>query len=269
MPGKSCARFGPATCTSSLDGIAAPPAFEFSASNASGTAREGDELPAAGGPVRLRVRSNAPASFTTTIRNGAGILSGDHREPEFTVEAPGGAGVYWVEVRAADKPWLMSNPIYVRAANSPAGTTERRRAPAIQQQSLIGGPSKTSWHVEYDPTSLAAVDLPQATPGPGGTGGSQRGCDSGSPTDQPRCNTPRSSWIWRQGSLGTIAWCSRAAQNSPCGFPSSSDRRGSWARSVYLDTVDQERTVFSTTSHRSRAPARTSRHAPKSAPSCS
>ena len=71
----------------SVDGLATPPAFEFSAANASGTAREGDELPAAGGPVRLHVRSNAPASFTTTICNGArGAL---RRSPRTRVHSRG------------------------------------------------------------------------------------------------------------------------------------------------------------------------------------
>jgi|KBSMisStandDraft_5_1062788.scaffolds.fasta_scaffold62855_2 hypothetical protein len=230
---------------SSLDGIAAPPALEFSASNASGTAREGDDLPAAGGPVRLRVRSNAPAWFTTTIRNGAGILSGDHHEPEFTVETPGGAGVYWVEVRAADKPWLMSNPIYVRAANSPAGTTERRRTPAIQQQSLIGGLSKTTWHVEYDPTSLAALDLPQAIPGPGGTGGSQARLRFGLANGPAALQYAALVVDLAAGLAGNdrLVFTGRAEQPMRISVQLRSEG-GSWARSVYIDTVDQERTVF-------------------------
>src|SRR4029077_9839193 len=53
-----------------LDAVATPPSFEFTAANERGTVHEGDEL-GVGGPVTLRVRSNAPAGFTTVIRDGA------------------------------------------------------------------------------------------------------------------------------------------------------------------------------------------------------
>ena len=53
-----------------IDGLASPPSFEFSATNALGTARGGDEL-GVGGPVTLRVRSNAPAGFTTIVWRGS------------------------------------------------------------------------------------------------------------------------------------------------------------------------------------------------------
>ncbi len=229
----------------SVDGIATPPAFEFSATNASGTAREGDELQAAGGPVRLRVRSNAPAWFTATIRNGVGILSGDHHEPEFMVEAPGGAGVYWVEVQAADKPWLMSNPIYVRLANSPAGAAERSRAPAGQQQPLIGGPAKTTWRVEHDPTSLVAVDLPPTAAGPGGTAGSQARLRFGLASGPAAMQYAALVVDLAAGLAGNdrLVFTGRAEQPMRISVQLRSDR-GSWQRSVYIDTVDQERTVF-------------------------
>ena len=94
------------------------------------TARAGDELPAAGGPITLRVRSNAPPSFSTAVWNGAALLSGGHHEQDFTVAAPGGAGVYWVEIRPAGSPavpWITSNPIYVRAPDAPAAAPRRHR----------------------------------------------------------------------------------------------------------------------------------------------
>src|SRR6185503_2611469 len=52
-----------------IDGVASPPAFEFTATNSLGTVHEGDEL-GAGGPVMLRVRSNAPPEFTTIVHEG-------------------------------------------------------------------------------------------------------------------------------------------------------------------------------------------------------
>ncbi len=232
----------------SLDGIAAPPAFEFSATNASGTARDGDELPAAGGPVRLRVRSNAPASFTAAIRNGGEMLSGDHHEPEFTVEAPGGAGVYWVEIRAAGSPWLTSNPIYVRAVDPAARTAERQPLPASQKQPLIGGSSKTTWRVEYDPTSLAAVDLPSVAPGPGGTaltGGSQARLRFGLASGPAAGQYAALVVDLAAGLAGNdrLVFTGRAEQPMRISVQIRSER-GSWHRSIYIDAVDQERTVF-------------------------
>src|SRR3954471_21879295 len=67
-----------------IDGRATPASFEFSASNEHGTVNEGDEL-GVGGPVTLRVRSNAPPAFTTTIWANGSVLSGDHHEQEFAV----------------------------------------------------------------------------------------------------------------------------------------------------------------------------------------
>ncbi len=172
-------------------------------------------------------------------------LSGDHHEPEFTTEAPGGAGVYWVEIRAADTPWLVSNPIYVRLANSPAETTERQRPPASRQQPLIGGPSKTTWRVEYDPTSLAAVDLPAAVPGPGGTGGSQARLRFGLANGPAALQYAALVVDLAAGLAGNdrLVFTGRAEQPMRMSVQLRSDR-GSWQRSVYLDTVDQERTVF-------------------------
>src|SRR5450756_154507 len=57
-----------------IDGVATPPSFEFSATNARGTVREGDEL-GLGGPVSLRIRSNAPAGFTTIVHEGRRVVA--------------------------------------------------------------------------------------------------------------------------------------------------------------------------------------------------
>src|SRR5262249_38325999 len=52
---------------------ASPSAFEFTATNQSGTAHEGDLL-APGGPVSLHVKSNAPPGFLTTVWRGSQAL---------------------------------------------------------------------------------------------------------------------------------------------------------------------------------------------------
>ena len=102
-----------------VDGIASPPFFTFTATHAGGTADQGDEFDA-GGPVTLRVRSNAPAGFTTIVWRNTEILATE-RSRDVTVEAPEGPAVYRVEIRAGEAyggmSWLLSNPIYVRARN--------------------------------------------------------------------------------------------------------------------------------------------------------
>jgi len=102
-----------------VDGAATPASFEFTATNEHGTVNEGDEI-GVGGPVTLRVRSNAPPEFTTMIWNGSGpVFSTDHHAQDFTVQAPPEPAVYWAEIRATGRPtqvaWVRSNPIYIRS----------------------------------------------------------------------------------------------------------------------------------------------------------
>jgi hypothetical protein len=102
-----------------VDGFASPASFEFTAKNARGAARQGDEI-AAGGPLTLRVRSNAPDGFRTIVwRDGEAIATEARRE--FTIEASDRPGVYRVEIRTGEAgdamTWLLSNPIYVRQSN--------------------------------------------------------------------------------------------------------------------------------------------------------
>ena len=143
-----------------IDGVATPASLEVTASNASGTASGGDQL-AAGTPVTLRVKTNAPASFTTEVLDGTTVVSGDHHEPEFSVALPGTPAAYWVSVRSTGRTpelsWARSNPIYVRGA-----TPLVRPAPpppAKASQPIFDGSSVASWRVEHDSTSVAAVDL--------------------------------------------------------------------------------------------------------------
>ncbi len=120
-----------------VDGVATPASFEFTATNEHGTVNEGDEL-GVGGPVTLRVRSNAPSAFTTIIWKGNSVVSADHHEQDGHGAGAGrGRRVYWAEIRATGRPtavtWVRSNPIYVR---SRAGRRAATRALARRRQSL-------------------------------------------------------------------------------------------------------------------------------------
>jgi len=153
-----------------VDAVATPPSFEFTATSAQVTVREGDEL-AAGTPVTLRIRSNAPPEFATTVWNGAEIIGAEHREQDFTVPlAAGESGVYWVEIRAPGRPraawggrttvtslpWIRSNPIYVRGPAEPV--REAARPGATVREAIFNGRNTEGWRAEHDPTSLAVVD---------------------------------------------------------------------------------------------------------------
>ena len=61
--------------------------FSSSASNAAGTAAEGDEL-VVDGPMTMTVRSNAPPTFTTTIYRDAEVIHSVPSAPELVVSAP-------------------------------------------------------------------------------------------------------------------------------------------------------------------------------------
>ena len=84
--------------------LATPASFEFTAANASRDGERRRRTPAAGGPVMLRVRSNAPRRSRRRSGTAWRLLSGDHHEPEFTVRRRPGPAVYRVEIRAPPDP---------------------------------------------------------------------------------------------------------------------------------------------------------------------
>jgi hypothetical protein len=233
-----------------VDAVAAPASFDFTATNQHGTVHEGDEL-GAGGPVTLRVHSNAPPGFTTTVWSGIKILSGDHHEQDVTVQAPPGPAVYWVDIRATSVPnqvtWLRSNAIYVRAGEA-AGKLPGR-PPATVRQPIFDTfdiRSVAGWRTEHDPTSLAAVE---AAPSVGGAelrfryglaGGASVGQVAALAFDTPRGTAPydRLTFAIRAEHPMRIAVQLRAGDDQG---DASNER---WTRSVYVDTVAQERTIY-------------------------
>ena len=148
------------------DGIATPPAFDFTASNSLGMVGIGDQLTPSGGPVSLHVRSNAPDGFTTTIWSGVQAIASDRAERDITVTATAGPGVYWVEIHAAGQlaavPWITSNAIYVRPDEPPVVPA---RPPGRTSRMLFDGRSTDTWRVVTDPTSLGALDMTKTATG--------------------------------------------------------------------------------------------------------
>jgi hypothetical protein len=236
---------------STVDGFATESRFHFSASNAAGTAEQGDQIDAAG-PLTLTVESNAPPSYTTTVWRDADVLATSQREPSFTVEGPADAAVYRVEIRQPNRPdlppWLVSNPIYVR---------NRQAAPAVD--STPGDPISTETRLLFDGFNTSFWRME--------TGGSSHGSldvSSGSSSEPGGALHVRYSLANQDGEdervallaalPGTVAPFERIAFTARADRPmrvSVQLRRGRenqpadrWQRSVYLDATARAHTIY-------------------------
>ncbi len=153
-----------------VDGFAGPPFFTFSAVSSVGSVGQGDNLPASG-PVTLRVRSNAPPTFTTTVWRDNQILETDRHDPSFTVTAPEGPAVYRVEIHASDRRdrplWIASNPIYVRGSVNAGAASASAHPPAVETASLFTGRSASAWRLEHAASSTAEMHVVSSAEGRG------------------------------------------------------------------------------------------------------
>jgi len=225
----------------SLDGVAAPPSFSFTAANALGAVREGDEL-GVGGPVTLHVTSNAPDGFTTTVWAGTREIA-RRQARDFDVVAPADPDVYWVDIRSDGRTptlWLVSNPVYVRAAEM---TETPEPAPPASTESIFDG-TENGWRIEHNGSSLGALDVAPLVGG-GAALRLRYGLGGGPPDGQYVAlvrDTPTglaradrlTFTIRAEHPVRVSVQCRTAGQGG-------SDR---WQRSVYVDTFDQPRTVF-------------------------
>jgi hypothetical protein len=235
-----------------VDAVATPPSFEFTATNDLGTVHEGDQL-GVGGPVTLRVRSNAPQGFTTIVWSGASVLGPEHHEQDFSVQAPADPAVYSVEIRATGRPasstepppaWIRSNAIYVRNAGGEA--LPAARAPATASEPIFDGRTTAGWRAEHDPTSLAALEVAPIIGGAelrfryGLAGGTAPGRVATLAFDTPRGTAPydRLSVTLRAEHPMRISLQLRMGGDQGA---ASGER---WQRTLYVDTSHQERTIY-------------------------
>jgi hypothetical protein len=231
-----------------VDGLASPPAFEFTATNQRGTAHQGDEL-GIGGPVSIHVRSNAPPGFTTIIWRGSEMLAAEPRG-EITIEAGEGPAVYRAEVRTNDpdrpRTWLLGNAVYVRA---PQPVQAPQQTPVTLETALYDGRTDSGWHLESDPSSMASVDLAEtltgfelryryALGGDSAAGNQWAALVWGTPIGHAPINVAdfdRLTFMARAERPTRISVQLRTLEDGRA-------LRG-WQRSVFLDTFDQEHTV--------------------------
>jgi hypothetical protein len=227
-----------------VDALASPPSFEFTATNEHGTVGEGDQL-SVGGPVALHVRSNAPSSFTTIVREGTRAISTTHDAADLTVHGPDTPGVYWVEVVSPGEhpiTWIRSNPIYVRAVETAAKLPVRASSVASASAStpIFDGKTTAGWHTEQDTTSLVALDAGARV---GGTELRLRfGLSGGTPAGQYASlayETPGGV-----GAYDRVAFTLRAEHPMRVSVQLRAGDKGRWRRSVYVDTFDQDRTLY-------------------------
>lgn len=222
-----------------VDGVAGPPAFSFTATNALGKANGGDVLGAADG-VALHVRSNAPPEFTTVVHEGAGILSAAPGTQDLTVHGPNRPGVYWAEIVAnvGSPPitWIRSNPIYVRgaASASPTPATSAQRTRALFDEQTAAG-----WRTEHDANSVGAVETAAATGRQelryrfGVAGGNAVGQFTALVYDLPA----------GAGDADRVAFTIRAERPMRVSVQVRDTTADRWQRSIYIDASDAERVV--------------------------
>ena len=238
-----------------IDGVASPPSFEFSASNAGGSAREGDEL-RANGPVTLRVRSNAPPGFTTIIWRGSEILMSAPSEErtELTVKADGAPAVYRAEVRSSDperpRNWLLSNGIYVRGADAAETRQSAQLEPpaATSVLPLFDGHTEAGWHVETDPSSMAAMEVAKTLDGAElRVRFALAGTDVGDERAALVWGTPIGHAPVNVADYDRFTFTARAERPMRVSVQFRTANVGGtmrrWQRSVYLDTADAQRTI--------------------------
>ena len=137
----------------------------FTATNALGTVRMGDQL-SVSGPTTLHVRSNAPDGFSTTLWNGTTPVAVDRRERDFAVTVPAAPAVYWAEVHAdgahAAAPWITTNPIYVRENVAPVAGPGR--PPVSMSTALFDGRSTAGWRSSRCQSASSSSTNYRATP---------------------------------------------------------------------------------------------------------
>ena len=97
-----------------FDWLADPTGFVLQADRGARTWPMGSEVPVADG---LRLRAEAPLDGKfKLLRDGEVVLEQTARSIEFNVDKPGNYRVeVWLTLAGEARPWILSNPIYVRA----------------------------------------------------------------------------------------------------------------------------------------------------------
>jgi hypothetical protein len=227
---------------SSVDALAARPAFAFTATSGIHHASGGDVLPL-DGPVGLRVAVQAPsAARIVLLENGAIVREETGSALEY--EGAPRPAVYRVEVRLPDGPgqpavpWIVSNPIYVGIPAHPPAVPSRG-GPTETVSIYTDGPAP-AWTVEHSPTAQGALDVV------GSVGGTQlefRYALSGVASASPYAAlvVPVGPEVQQHTRVTFMARADRPMRVSVQLRLPAGER---WQRSVYVDETPRDVTVF-------------------------
>lgn len=230
---------------SSIDALAGPAAFAFTASAGAGRAGMGDTIDA-GPPVTFRVETNAPANARITLlKNGDPVAAADGASLQ-QVEN-GGPGVYRVEVHLPEAPgdppvpWILSNPIYVRAAGSEEAPRDPRGV-ATEFAAVYQDGSADGVTVESSVRSRGALDV---VPTVGGTQLSLRYALGGTRSESPYAALvlPAGPGLAQYDRLMFTAHAMQPMRLSVQLRVPEGPEGERWHRSVYLDEIPREITI--------------------------
>ncbi len=235
---------------SAVDALARPVRFEFFALvQGEVAARVGQTVMAPAGPITFRARTRAPRGSTIVLyQDGREVARADGDELEHTATVERAAFRVEVQVPGAPGsppiPWILSNPIYV-GPRSGEGESPPPRLPASREDPVGRPGDPAGWLVETDPSSRGAVS---GVPSLGGRELAFRyALGGGPPLGQ------YAALVRRVDPAGSLAPYDRLTFRVRSSRPARVEvqlrqpggRDGSrWQRSVYVDEVPREVTVF-------------------------
>jgi hypothetical protein len=146
-----------------IDALAGPGTLRFEASRGGTTFGAGDRIEP-GAPLEILAAIGGPEDARIELlRDGSVVAAGQGTELRY--QADGSPGVYRVEIHLPEAPgsppvpWMMSNPLYVRAAGAaPAG------APSALSD-LAAVPPIDAWRIEANAASEGALDTERGLAG--------------------------------------------------------------------------------------------------------
>ena len=225
----------------SIDALAAPAAVSFSAVRGDVAWAMGDFVPPVDGDIELRVDSNAPANSTIVLmKNGEPATSATGRTLRQIV--PASPAVYRVEIQVRGAPgkppvpWVITNPIYVRAQDE---SPVPRNDPAETASQYDNGEAH-GWRMETSPRSKSALNVVRTLTG---TELLLRWAIGGTKEESPYVAfaMPAGASIAAHDRLMFTSRADRPMRLSVQFRLANGDR---WRRSIYLDETSRQISVF-------------------------
>jgi hypothetical protein len=226
---------------STIDGLAGPAAVSFFAVRGGSRWMAGDFVPPGGGDIELRVDGNIPSAARVILMKNGAVAATASGQP-FRKTVPAAEAVYRVEIqlpRAPGNPpipWVVTNPIYVRAQDESA----MPRGGATESSVQYGDGPATDWRIEVSERSKAALDVTRTT---SGTELLLRWAVGGT-----KAESPYGAFVMPAGpALGgydRLMFTARADRPMRVSIQLRAENGERWRRSVYLDEQPRPLTAF-------------------------